>query len=871
MNNEVQHGMNQQQIETLLAKTRIDLTQIINQAGINALQYIGSHPVIIPSEDFDSAESCNQQRLKNKISSVLTNYLKCNYESDEFTQNEFIINADFTKLSDNRIPTQSISIRPIVMKLKRPLSIPFFGPEQEQLLPVYYQVTVNIPLIINSKNAHETEPLHSTDLTVTTVLTTRYLGLQHLISSFNESLRNLGPFWRTMTLLTNVYSMARGYRHYQKGLPQNIVDNNHLELITNLVLLFEEALTFGGINPSLLIDAVKQTKSVFSGENINNISSVNSLTKSDWMVSFSDLKESFAEESSTDEQNSKQQLVNITDIASSILWDQTSIQLEFINENEESKIVTYQIDSSKSLEDTVKEYQDNNWVLKGSFKGESVQNQSTIQNINSIAESMYTASFSTEVNRKGPCSIYEGEHNGFPIDNGSSSWVISNITRMSQQTIPEKGTISPGTIVFEEVYTIEWTRSHHWSNKTSEVIENETVIQWDQIIVTDQKKEQNVTFSIKVIDYAEMNYFPGDILDVFYENISADDSNLETTIPSYISTVYEPHKQELFIQDTGTYYQSKISETVPEWITQHAVNALIEIYHQVSRITVDEKINAMNYPNPTELLTLAFEDMLQQFETNKTKFEQKTSYAKNDVFYCTSDKTIYAIRCWYVSFLHQQLQLLSSDLQTDVDDAINDALETADVDDKAVFDEAMNDNLVSSFQHQLSIPFSTSMKLKRMDAETKGWNESLLLSVDHQPAYISCFQQETIDDKQEYFLGIRNTCLLGPSGLPILPITPTTPWLVTLNTWLIQIRGGYAVFSIRDMNDETVFHPLFCHEPIDFTRKNEVIRANDGTILGWNTRLTFAVDTISCSLVPSWGCMVGDTDGVLSEHHGKEV
>jgi hypothetical protein len=38
----------QQHIETLLSSVRIDLSQIINQAGVDASQYISSHPVINP-------------------------------------------------------------------------------------------------------------------------------------------------------------------------------------------------------------------------------------------------------------------------------------------------------------------------------------------------------------------------------------------------------------------------------------------------------------------------------------------------------------------------------------------------------------------------------------------------------------------------------------------------------------------------------------------------------------------------------------------------------------------------------------------------------------------------------------------------------
>jgi hypothetical protein len=94
---------------------------------------------------------------------------------------------------------------------------------------------------------------------------------------------------------------------------------------------------------------------------------------------------------------------------------------------------------------------------------------------------------------------------------------------------------------------------------------------------------------------------------------------------------------------------------------------------------------------------------------------------------------------------------------------------------------------------------------------------------------------------------------------------------VTVNTWLVQVRGAFAEFSVSDTGDETVFHPLFCHEPLEYIRKNEVIRSKEGLVLGWNNRITFSADTVACSVVPSWGCMVGDTDGVISEHDGKSI
>lgn len=861
----------QQHIETLLSSVRIDLSQLINQAGVDALQYISSHPVIKPGSDFDSAVACNQFRLKNKISSALMDYLYCNYESKEFTHNDYVITADFSKIPENHIPFDHMTITPIEMNLKRPVSIPFFGPELEQNLPVYYQIRVDIPFKIHHQTSDHRLQTITRSLSISTLLTSRYLGLQELVSSFNQSLQNFGPFWKTITLLTNIYSMARGYRHYQTGSPQNVVDNHHLELITNLAFLFEEALFFGGIDPSLLIESLKRTKSLFSETSITNLSSVNSFTSPQWDVPFNDLKQPFAQDSSSDASTPSPQIINISDVASSILWEQTSILLEFTNDDGQKQQVTYQLDSDQSLKDIIQEYNDNGWILADSSSESLVQNVTTIQKITSIAESVYAASFSTMVTRDGPRIITQGSHEGFPIDNGSSPWQVSSVHLVSQQSIPEKGTIQLGSTMFEEVYTIVWKRSHQWSNKTIDSVENETVVTWDHLDETDEMIEQNVTFSIHLIDYGNTYQIDGEIKDVFYENSSFMDTNLKTTIESYISSAYEPHKQELFTKDAGRYYEVSIAETVPSWVIPDAFDTLIQLYQQISNITVDEDINPMNYPHPQQLVSLAFQDIIQKFEANMTHYENKQEYFDQNKFSCTGYKAMYAIRCWYVSILHQILLDLSNQLLDDVNSEIDDALDDVDGVDKTMFDETMNENIVSSLQRQLSIPFSVPMQLTKKDGGVAVWNESLLLSIDHQPDYPSCFTKESVNGKEEYFLGIKNTCLLGPSGLPILPITPTTPWVVSLNTWLIQIRGTFSTFSVSDMNDETVFHPLFCYEPLEFTRRNEVVRATDGSILGWNTRLSYGVDTVSCSLVPSWGCMIGDTDGILVEHHGRKI
>ena len=864
---------NQQElIERILATARLDLTQLINVIGINALQYISSHPITECSALYDSSEQANQYRLKQEISKVLTNYLYCNYADNHFQQGNLNLLVDISQLSSTISLLEQITITPISMKLNRPLTLPFFGPEQRQSLPIYYKIDCEIPIIITKSDNQNTSHELSMMLSVSTVLTTRFLLMNNLIESFEESINGFGPFWRTVTLLTNIYSMARGYRHYQTGKPINVVDNKHVELITNLVFLFEEALSFSGIDPELLIDTIKQSKIIFSNEQTSNLSIFNSASSNDWSVSFTDFQK-ISESSSLDVKTTQDyQLLNLSDIAASILWDYSTIKLYFTDEWENKKTIQYDMNDEKSLEETIQSYNEKGWMLSGTEKTNTKQNQTTLNQIQTICKSMYSGTCYTSVNRNGPTSIVLGNHSDYSIDNGSSPWIFHNSKKESQQDKPDKGLIRAGSIVFEEKYTVYWIRTHDYCRKNVEEIDNRTITTWKEQSTLDTKIEHNVTFSIILDAYGNMDDFPREIKDVCYHNLSLVDSNLNSIVPTYQSTVYNKQKDLLFTAENGNYLYEKIDEAVPSDLQSLVYHEFIDVFKELSCITSSKKFSTLNYPNPKTLISFSSKDLCQRFQSNKTQLLNEDDYLDNDQFRCTKQKALFAAKIWYLDIIGKQLNQYSTDLYNRVEEEISFGLHEAGISDSNTFDEAMNEDLMTSLKRQIKIPFSLPMKLSKQNTDYEtSWNETVVFSIDHQPGYCSCFTMENIDGKDEYFLGIRNNCLLGSSGLPILPISPTTPWLITLNIWLVQIRGDFAQFSVSDTGDETVFHPLFCYEPLEFVRKNEVIRADDGTILGWNTRLSYAIDTISCAIVPSGGCMVGDTNGLLSEHHGKPI
>ena len=101
---------------------------------------------------------------------------------------------------------------------------------------------------------------------------------------------------------------------------------------------------------------------------------------------------------------------------------------------------------------------------------------------------------------------------------------------------------------------------------------------------------------------------------------------------------------------------------------------------------------------------------------------------------------------------------------------------------------------------------------------------------------------------------------------PILPPTPVTPWLVTLNVWIIDVAGEYEEFRLVDTGDETAFNPIFGHDPQVYIREKKQVK-EDGVSLGDNTRLTFEFSTVSFGVAPAWGMMVGDIDTDFFDEH----
>lgn len=96
-----------------------------------------------------------------------------------------------------------------------------------------------------------------------------------------------------------------------------------------------------------------------------------------------------------------------------------------------------------------------------------------------------------------------------------------------------------------------------------------------------------------------------------------------------------------------------------------------------------------------------------------------------------------------------------------------------------------------------------------------------------------------------------------PAGLPISPTF--SPWVATVNVWVIESRGAYGRFAVRTESGSTTY--------VRDGERVELDVDDDGVAepMGRNERVEFSVRTVAVVAVPSGGLGVGDTDGNADE------
>jgi hypothetical protein len=96
-----------------------------------------------------------------------------------------------------------------------------------------------------------------------------------------------------------------------------------------------------------------------------------------------------------------------------------------------------------------------------------------------------------------------------------------------------------------------------------------------------------------------------------------------------------------------------------------------------------------------------------------------------------------------------------------------------------------------------------------------------------------------------------------PAGLPISPTF--SPWVATVNVWVIESKGAYGRFAVRTESGSTTYVRDGTRVALDVDDDGET------EPVGRNERIEFSVRTVAVVAVPAGGLGVGDTDGNVDE------
>ena len=870
---EFSRSLDLNEIENLLYCAEADLTSALTIAGLKGLKEIGKNPVITTSTG--TAEEINQYRVKELIRGELNVYLAGHYLSNDFSNGRYAINVVLH--NESAIASaENISLESLSMRLKRN-TLPFIGPQETLNHSAYW--VASVPLTIDIQELHGTvwTTVATRTIVISSILTSRYPLLESLMNEYNHTINGTSsPLWIFTTVFSNLYSLIRGFKHYREGIPLNIMDNRHLAVIINSGLILEHSLIFGSVDPLSLVELAQNTKRVLKQTPQDALTTFNDEMSGDgYVVDTDNISEGSANVDVGDPINESINIdpsINLSEIAERILYNISSITLHFMNDIGESQdeLIVFDGDIQAKINEVIQRCANQSFFLTSITKHLSI-NTTTLDALESIISHMYQDVMVTQVRDRRVGTEIWGDPGGVWVDGGAGVWeAISWIPLSKQQIKPKKGQVSPGCALYQARYNVSYERIHYWWRIEQHNINGSLIPVKVWHNVTDSVVE-TVTLQIILKHYAKYQDTQDDIVDVLYYNDTIDDQNLEDTLAVYQGLYPDTHpeKQHLILtmHNIGmTGLNATVNASYSEWVLEEAWSCLEEIFGSLCAITLDPGINVTHYPNPLILIEMAKRNLLEQFNEHCSEYLDFPTYHPSDEFCSVGKKAIYYSRKWYVEVTKNMTETIFSAISGQLTSAVDAAIEPYTAVHSANVTELLND-ASDALRNQFTIPFGNNMTLTRYNAQGISlWNESVCLAVDHGPNYLDPFKKTSWGTEELWTLKIRNRCLFGPSGLPLLPPTPVSPWVLTMNLWLLDIQGEYAQFKILDTSDETIFNPLLGHEPQTYVRELKVITQSNIT-LGENTRLSFGFTTLAFGIVPPWGMMIGDIqENWLDDH-----
>jgi len=346
------------------------------------------------------------------------------------------------------------------------------------------------------------------------------------------------------------------------------------------------------------------------------------------------------------------------------------------------------------------------------------------------------------------------------------------------------------------------------------------------------------------------------------------DTGLKEAYDSYKSDTFDPNVESNVKNmgfDGDNYNPGTFDVIAPGWLAKEAHDAVDEITGQIrSDVHLSPDINYMEYPNPADAMQATAIELTNKIKANQSRYVDKARYHDGSKYSSCSAKTISQVREWYVDEVlyqvNKQYMAAAENIDVQIDDKFNESADDV---------REANKNGASLLKSALCFPIGLTMRAEHvMDDGTKYdvddiayWEENVTLGVDMVPDYL--FAEGNDGGKELTNLGVRNICLMGPNGVPVLP---PPNYVVHFNSWMINVEGRIDGFTLFDADNECHPNPIFGHEAQVYRReKHTVYDPISSTLLGKNTPIEFSFTTGTFIFVPPGVKGIGDGLGGTTE------
>ncbi|MEA2054038.1 MAG: hypothetical protein U9O96_02810 [Candidatus Thermoplasmatota archaeon] len=866
----------------------------------------------------------NKNWARNMARVHFNSYLNATFRHNIHQDKGYAINIFDSENNGAIDDWRDIKFEDIEMKLNRSAHVNALISENSNMYPTYLKASIkNFKIEICDLSSGKS---WIKTINVSCLIPSRLSLLMGLTETYQSSINGISPLTGLVTVIGEGYTEVRSLLQYagKYDWVANIVDNRWLQYLTNAGLIGIQYLVFNSIDPMTLVYLAININDLISKSNIadadkyvkdgtedlikDKILSMVSLPINDRENIF----KTFGNKTDNEAKSELNKLIGSQQLAKGnvSIWH---LSRDILNES----VTTYYYynntaDSNLLLEEQWMGYSftkngykyhlstedgdpdENIASIKQSFvRNYSSQiNSAVLQNISKEIHNTYKASFVTNMTKtkigESYSNSFSGEWRGH-TDNGS--WDLVSST--SDGNILRNGELPPSIPYYKEDWILKWEREEKWEHKEchTEQVGNDTIIVCDWIphAVTHYYTER-ATFSLTVSDY------PEHIQGIFHHKSvfgippheQHTDDNLEFLLQKYVDNYFTPLRDRYTdtTEDTGRG-ENKILDSVTwnnntadsditgynriSWILGQqgkmgeAVAALYNITEMIksdrgeySNIS-DRFYSEGNTVRNLSIMEEEREMLLDEFRRNEPRYINSDYYMDITEYKSAAAKVILDMRRWFVDEIEKKLST------SHVDKAVNEIdnqLESHDTGNFNSYQDYKNttDKYKDSVANLGDIQFGSQMKLNKENE----WSENITLTISSKPNYFD-FNNPPSEEEGWQF-NIKNLCLFGPTGLPLLP-TPVTPWIVTINSWYIHVDGHWDTFKVLDSSDETHADPLFGHTGQIYNREESKVKDKVcyKQEIGICERLNFEFDTMSLGIVPPGKLPIGDLSGGIDE------